>query len=499
MTGEIPPGPEQPQEQDGEPPSTSHEAQEQPRVEIKDSRGVVVGNFARVVINGIDEKVFRRFGVSVNLGFGLLALLILFAAGMIVYFLLPKQGNMRKEAGCELCIAIAPFVEVPSSAEDEIEGIGEEFGATLSARLQNNLAEIKDRSEMTIDVWGPQKVGRLKGRTIEELDRSAPGVAQAAGADILVYGLIHGSGNHWDVTPRFFISPDFLFQDAPEIVGQDQLGSPFEAVEKPISARKRKMNDQASSNGRLLAALAVGMTYYSTHDYDSALKIFETASADVGSWKDPAAVRLLYLMMGNSLLRQSERNPGQMDLLDQAGQNFNAARGSDDSYARAFLGLGSVAYLKALTLALASGDPLATDLQLLEESETSYQKALSLAPTPDLAHVREKAYTYLGRVLLARGYRKFAATGQLPGFDDAADKFTLVVQAYERTQNEEDKDGVLKDLAAEAHAGLALIAQLEGRTTDSITEYQAAIDLTDDQARKDKYQQALMAQQSLDP
>ncbi len=459
---------------------------EPPKIEVKGGRGVVIGNFARVVINGIDERVFQRFGLDVRLGFSIIALLTIASAVVIIYLLLPKRGNMKEDLGCEFCVAVAGFAERPGSQE---RGIGVEFGSTLKRRLEENLAELRQDTDVSIDVWGPAEVGSVSGRTSAELDGSAQMLAQEVGADLLVYGMIEANQPTWHITPTFYISPDYFFRDAYEVIGQDRLGSPFPAPGQPKAVRVKLMNDEASPRGRMLASLALGMTYYVTHDFETALSIFEEALLDAQHWGDPAAQKLLYLLLGNSALSIFNSQPDQFELLDEAEHHYNNAKSLDQDYARAYIGLGSVAYLHALRPARESANQAAMDFGLLEASSGYYLKAVDYALEPDLAHVEEKASMWLGQNYFAEAFAKNYPDLTETVFLLSEEKFNQVIQAYN-----DHPDEVLRSLAAEAHARKGLIYRQTGRKAECIAEYGEALKLSDDPTRIEIYQKVLADQ-----
>ncbi len=393
---------------------------------------------------------------------------------------------MKEDLGCEFCVAVAGFAVMPGSQQ---RGIGVEFGSTLKRRLEENLAELSQDTDVSIDVWGPAEVGSVSGRTIADLDGSAKTLALEVGADLLVYGMIEADQPTWHITPTFYISPDYFFRDAYEVVGQDRLGSPFPAPGQPKAVRVKLMNDEASPRGRMLASLAVGMTHYVTHDYETALSIFQEALLDAQHWGDPAAQKLIYLLLGNSALSIFNNHPDQFELLDQAELHYTDAKTLDQSYARVYIGLGSVAYLRALRPAMESANPAAMDFGLLKTSSDSYVNADKYALEPDLAHVKEKASMWLGQNYFAEAFAKNYPDLTEAVFQPSEEKFDQVIQAYT-----DHPDEILRGLAAEAHARKGLIYRQTGRKVECIAEYGEALNLTDDPTRIELYQNVLADQ-----
>jgi len=472
-------------ESDPRPP----DPQEARKVEVKNSLGVVIGDYARVVVNNLDEKVFKRLGLEVQLGFvllGLLILAVLSGVGLILYRLRPVQASMKIDPACEFCIAVAGFSE--SGGVDE--GVGSEFAGALSSRLRENLTELETSTNLSIAVWGPAETGKVQGSTRQELDDSAKLLADRIGADVLVYGIVEDSQSAWQVTPLFYVSPNYAFEPAVEIIGQDALGLPFPATGAYKAVRIKRMNDEATPRGRMLAALVVGMTHYLTSDYPGSRDIFEIALRDAQGWGDPAANKLINLFLGNSMLKYVESTQ-EYSSIEQAEAYFKDALDTDPQYARAYIGLGSLAYLRAQLPAMASKNPGDLDQDWLGQSMDHYQRALELMVEPDLAHIREKAAMWMGQDYFAGEYARAFANGQAPDFSNAAAEFEKVVSAYQKSPGP-----TLKELAAEAHARLGLIYRLEDQTQESISQYKLAISLSDNLDRIQVYNKALATLQA---
>jgi hypothetical protein len=442
-------------------------------------QGLIFGEAEEITVQ---PREIQRLNRSLLWGIAVVTLLII-GVGAILYRLRPAEVSMKINPGCEFCIAVAGFAEVG----DDAKGVGSVFAANLSNGLRENLAELE--TNMSIAVWGPAEAGSVRGNTPQELDASAKELAERIGADILVYGQVDASTQPWQVTPLFYISPNYAFEDASEIIGQEELGSPFNAPGDYKALRLKRMNDEATPRGKMLAALTVGMTHYLTQDYPGSLTIFKTALLDVESWGDPAAKKLINLLLGNSMMKVIESTKD-YSLIEQAEYYFNEAN-IDQQYARAYIGLGSMAYLRSQMLAYRTKNPADLDRSWLKKSLDYYNQAVSLAQEPDLAHVREKADMWIGQDYFASEYANLYATGQDPDFSAAAVEFKKVIAAYEKQPST-----ILKGLAAEAHARLGLIYRLEGRTVESIQEYKLALSLSSDSADKELYNKALATLQA---
>ncbi len=357
------------------------------------------------IVHGIDEKLFRRFGLEMRLGMLLLAVLILpllGGVGYLVYQAQPKAANIRK-VGCELCVAVAGFSVVGT---DDTSDLGTEFAYQLQRKLNDTFREINPAMSVT-PVWGPEEAGSLQGVPEEKIDQAAADLAQTIKADVLVYGIIDTTQPTWKVTPRFYISPAYAFTAATEWTGQHLLGKTFDAEGVNDALKKRRMNEVSLSRGLLLFNIVSGLVDFLSYDYEQALASFQEAEIFGEQWGDEAGQALLYVLKGNAAGKLYERSH-EIALLDMAEQSYSNAKNVDPGYARAYIGLGSVMYQRALLPSQESGDTADVDLTLVDESIRFYQEADALAPEPDLARVHTKVQAWLGQMYFARALAKYA-------------------------------------------------------------------------------------------
>lgn len=468
-------------------------------VDARGSRGLVIGDFARVIINGIDEKVFKRLHLETRLGFILLGLLLVAVLGILLYPMI-RSPNMKDDANCEICIAVAGFSQVGEYAE---QGAGDDLAGPLSRELDENLRGMIPGK--TISVWKVDSLGSIEP---EALHQKADELAHHIHADVVVYGILDATQPDWKLTPYFYINADLAFRDALEIVGQHELGGAITPLQRSPSVMLSEMNDQMAPRVLLLSTMISGLIPYVNYKYDQAGEIFQSflvnsppASGNEAStqetterwtdlWGDPAAARLMQLLLGNVALKS-----GQLEL---AQEHFEAARHADPSrpYARALGGLGAVEYLQAMAkfdqAAKASETGEAVDGGLidpvgLETSLEYFRSAAQAAEHPDLAYLGPKTDLAIAKVFIAQSIYAGATGTEGPALEDIRQQLLKVVVAYEGENN----DPILKELASQAHGILGLHYYNLDETELAIAELQQALKLAEDSKQKKNLQEIL--------
>jgi hypothetical protein len=418
-----------------------------------------------------------------------LASMFLMGIGAVIAYLIwPRAQNMRVQERCSLCIAVAGFQQIGPAEE---ENLGENSGAELSGLLDQNLEELRQSSSNIIKVWGPNEINTLQADNLEKLDETAAELAQNIGADILVYGTIDTTGDDWQVKPRFVISPDYFFKDLIDIIGQHQLGSPYEVKENVYAIRRQILREKNSQRSRLLATIVLGETYTALNDYKKSLAVFQSVEDDPEVWEDPAANKLINLLKGNAAGRyySQVKSP---ELLSMAENYYDLAKNTDANYARAYLGLASVAYTRALQPIHESTNPddlnsfIYLDTEQAENSLAYTEKAAQLVELPDLAHIQEKVYYGRGQIYMAQILYRAMTTMEDVDFQPAIDEFQKVIDAFLLNQDE-----VLKELAAESHAQLGEIYSLTDQPGIAADHYRQAIQLNHDPQREKEFKKAL--------
>ncbi len=425
----------------------------------------------------LHEKALSRFGLEQRVG-TVTIVFILFVFGLLA-FLLWQQIRPDQMRG-DFNIAVAPFQVIGAEAE-----IGEDVANSIYGRLAGNF---EGGGSPIVSVWGPGEpvlnpVPVVAGSTDGERDTRAAQLADKINADIVVYGVVEREGTEWNVIPKFYVSPN-NFENASEILGPYDLGEAFGLAEGSRRALRITAGDELTPRSEFLTQVAIGLTYYSIASYERATETFlGILSTMEVSATDEETLRFVYLMLGNTSLKIALQEfeaftPGAVETnmtvmekmnthLEAAEMYFTQSAAVDPDYARAYLGLGDIAYLQSVVCADTGCKIIAEPLL---ESISFYEDAL-LAPNAPVAAVPvAKANFGLGQVY----FRQSLIRGDVE-FTNAIDYFTAVITEYEAGNSPR-----ARDIAAESHARLGLIACQQGNLAATLQAYQAAIDLYED-------------------
>lgn len=425
----------------------------------------------------LHEKALSRFGLEQRVGtLSILAILLLF--GTLAY-LLWQQVRPDQMRG-DFNIAVAPFQVVGAEAE-----IGEDVANSIYGRLAGNFEDV---GSPIVSVWGPGEpvlnpVPVIKGHSDEERDALAAQFADKINADIVVYGMIEKTGTEWNVSPKFYVSPN-NFENASEILGPYDLGEPFGLTEGNRRALRITAGDALTPRSEFLTEVAIGLTYYSIANYERAAEVFLDVLPDTDrAITDDESLRLVYLLLGNTSLKIALQEfgkftPGAGEAngkvienmnqdLEEAESYFSQSATIDPEYARAYLGLGDIAYLQSTNC---SGQTCTIIVEPLEESISFYEKALLSANAPVAAVPNAKANFGLGQVF----FRKSLVLGDAT-FAEAINHFNAVITEYNAGQSPRSRD-----IAAESEARLGLIACMQGDYDQALQAYQTAIQIYED-------------------
>ncbi len=425
------------------------------------------------------EKALSRFGLEQRVG--TVAILLILGAFGLAAFLLWQQIRPDQMRG-DFNIAVAPFQVIGAEAE-----IGDDVANSIYGRLSGNFEGV---GSPIVAVWGPgdpvlNPVPVISGKDDNERDLIAARLADEINADIVVYGVIEKEGTQWEVKPKFYVSPN-NFENASEILGPYDLGETFGLSEGNRRALRITAGDELTPRSEFLTQVAIGLTYYSIANYERAAETFLSIlpTSDESFVADDESLRLVYLLLGNTSLKialqefeefsagAGEANVGVMEkmnqYLEEAEAFFAQSSDIDPDYARAYLGLGDIAYLQSVDC---SGEGCKIHSEPLTQSISFYEKALASPNAPAAAVPEAKANFGLGQVF----FRQSLINGDMT-FVEAIDYFTAVLSEYESGSSPR-----ARDIAAEAHARLGLITCLQGNYDEALSAYQAAIQLfTDD-------------------
>lgn len=392
--------------------------------------------------------------------FGGLAALALGAIGLLADLsgLGVVQLRPTEKMHGDFRIAVAGFAASEGGVAAET---GQELAQGVYLRLKSSLHNTGE--DIVIIVWGPEQVGTISGKSAEERASSAEGIAHRAGADLVIYGQIDSRHTPWQVLPEFFVATN-NFNEADEVTGLYSLGAPLYIVGRGNIADRIDVSGALTQRAGVLTKVIEGLAYYNNARYVDAANVLRTAIGATG-WKDEDGNEILYLLLGNATARAG--------LLDEAESAYRKVLTLNPQYARAYAGLGSVTYLRAISAG--TSEEFRADLALLAEATTYYETALITDIQPVGAELEAKVAFGLGQVYLAEWFE-----GQ-DTLEAALAKFHEVIARY-KSGNQR-----ILDLAAEAYARVALADQQLQRRDQALLGFAKAADLTQSPSRRGLY------------
>ncbi len=427
----------------------------------------------------LHEKALGRIGLENRVGTIIIVLIL--AAFALASYLLWRQVRPEQMGG-DFNIAVAPFYVVGEEAE-----IGQDVANSIYGRLQSNFGE----SVLPIvEVWGPDEpllnpVPVVRGETDDVRDANAARLADEINADIVVYGVVVKNESGWIVTPKFYISPN-NFENASEILGPYDLGQTFSLAEGNRRALRITAGDELTPRAEFLTQVAIGLTYYSIANYDRAedtlLNILPAKDSSMDA--NDESLRLVYLLLGNTMLKQALQQVATIDssnaasvelaeskialFLQEAEAYFSQSAEIDSEYSRAFVGLGDTAYQQSFKCDAAG---CSIDEALLNEAIAYYEQALVAENSPETAVIDAKANFGLGQVYLQQ-----SRLNNVTDFAQAKTHFEAVIADYQ-AENPPRSLARSRDIVAEAQARLGLIYCFQGQIDEAIDHYKEAVRL----------------------
>ena len=280
-------------------------------------------------------------------------------------------------------------------------------------------------------------------------------LARKIHAYIVIYGVIISDGEKSSFLPEFYINHS-SFQDASEITGEHELGSPLRVV-LPFSESIQPIQNPALA-GRVSALdlVTLGLAYYSADDFDNALTYFQHAAEEdrwVGGGKE-----VVYLLIGNAFVRKVSKTQN-LDDLPLASENYRIALDNNSKYARAMIGEANVLYLKA------ADNKENCDQAGLDQASDLLDQALSLEDQPASANIETKVHFYRGQIAIIRDACHQAGNDWLV---TAHDEFNWVINHYEILQQNNEQFNGIESLASHSYARLGYIAYQSGNFNGAV-------------------------------
>ncbi len=362
-------------------------------------------------------------------------------------------------------VAVAQFT-TPNSLT-----LTNETSKKLSEELYNTLVEGLNRlpPSLSVDHRGPNEIGPVLGADIDTRRRAAVEIVADQNATILVYGIVTGEDPEYEVELEFYVN-DAGFGYGSEIAGSTRLGTPV-TVTLPLDAVSvATVNAQLDGRRRALQHIVVGLGNLYYDQYDAAWAEFDLA-ANIREWTPQTGQEVVELLMGAARLR-AYNDTHDLEKLSDAQRHFETAQGINRTYARSYIGLGIIAYIRAQIIDPATCRIVAVDPTQLIISEGYYLTSLSDPQQTNTSYISTKANLGLGAVNLL-GY-EFGLDNW--SAEDAELALSQVITDYNAAGQPMD----LRWLASDAHAQLALLAKEQENWNQMIYESQQAIVLLQD-------------------
>lgn len=338
------------------------------------------------------------------------------------------------------------------------------LAADVYERISSELETLNETDGFNFEVRAPEQTGKLSGLTRVERARSAMTLAGDIEADVLVYGTVTGDA----IAPEFFVQNRANnLQGAEEITGDYELGSKI--FSSPVGAGSLTENAQARlalvARMEALTQFVIGLSWYSTRQYDKARSVFEEANAP--AWLDTDGKEVLHLFQGNSA--------GKVGDYDAAASAYERALELNGGYARALVGQAEIEFFRAAVVERAGNcEAGEVDETGIRSSERIYRTALAAPDQPAVSNIDAKVAFGLGRV-----YSCMSQALIEDRWADAVSEFDSVIASYNGGRED------LRDLAAESWAGKGLASfpfvdqPNRGEAFCAVAAaYQNAIDLT---------------------
>ncbi|HEX7975894.1 MAG TPA: tetratricopeptide repeat protein [Anaerolineales bacterium] len=438
-------------------------------------RGVAVG------------KNIVQIGTLVIPTLPVLALLGLVVAGL-VYLALGSLGPEQMTGSFN--IAVADFGQAAAQGDGSASAKGSLLSRLLFEGLKLELDALPTniRQDFRPQVWQDslgrsemrRKIGVIPGATPQARQQAACALAGRIHAHVVIYGNLPPAGDPAEFVPEYAICDNpGLRIDADEIVGSHQPGA---GIPGALLASLTDANVGISVNIRMnawiqaLSSFSIGIMYDLQGRPDLALPVFQKARDQMGATPGPGA-EVVWFFIGRENLW--------LKRLDEAQAAFEQALSLNPGYARAHIGLGSVAYDRAQDLPPA-GRLKTPDLQ---NALDQYQAALDSAAGSPGALIEPKARLGLGTTLLLQGEaereagdmraaadafdRAAAGLGSIMPALDEAKQYRLMAQTYQALGNAYFQQGQLRQVQGDPAAGKALYQKASQAYGECIQQGQA--------------------------
>jgi tetratricopeptide (TPR) repeat protein len=424
----------------------------QPKTVLNNPQGTIITNLGTVIYKYFDEKILKRYSVEQRIGFFILFFTVIVVGISLFLALRPNQKDFMTG---EFRIAIAAFAENGRSLPDDI---GYTVADGINIRLGDDLREITVGPK--VEIWGPDKIGTVKGKSPEDRAENAGKLASKIRAHMVIYGVVEETPNGMIVVPEFYLDTQG-FHEGSEVIGQYELGSPFPLPGADNPAWAYDFDREMQTRSDIISSLSIGLSYFAIHEYEKSLEVLQSIES-IDNWEEDQGKETLYALIGFAAGKAK-----QYELTESA---LEKAIKINPDYARPYIGMANLNYILALQPFEKSKDPADVDQKLLDKCFAYLEKAEEAPEKPPLAEAETKIHFSRGQCLWLKTY-----TGELPDFSLSVKEFEAVIASYDDGNNPR-----VRELVAESHARLGLIYRLTGDQPHALENYQIAVDLLDD-------------------
>ncbi len=326
---------------------------------------------------------------------------VLLLAGVVVYLARPGSWRATPPTAASTAVPVTPTAQAKATGlfnvvvadfgqmDDAGQVHPSEDGEKIAQTLYDSLKTEFDNLPVgvTQDFKPTVRFGNLG---LVSDDTAAQDLAYRLGADAVVYGNLTPGQPASSLIPRFYVSR--LRSEADELVGSYDLGAPIPLRLPLDNDSLRGLNLTLTYRQKLLSGFALGLLYDLLGRPQQALDILtNTLNSVKGRPEEEGREVLLFFIGRENLLLQRPTD---------AEAAFNQARDVNPDYARAYIGLGGVAFQRAQAQ---TPEERLTTSTWLDQSLANYQTALDKAQITRDTQVIAKARLGLGYAHRLRG------------------------------------------------------------------------------------------------
>jgi len=384
---------------------------------VQDSRDVIVGK------NII--KVGTLVVPAVPVFIGIVVLLIVVAT--LAYLRFVPDRLDRNSFG----VAVAQFGELGADQHVITTDASQAFSRTVFVTLRDELEPLAKNlpGQLKPIIWHDslfplqirRQIGVVAGTDAKGRRATAKQLANDLGAKMLIYGNLDTTQTPPMFTPEFYV--ETLSGEADEASGRYQFGAPIPVRLSSLAgtdwAQSLTLTEAMNARQKVLTQIAIGLTYDLDGQHDKALATFQAALGAIPA-EDRAGEEVVhffigreYLFLANNAQVQAESLTAQGKVADaqaaaariepllvNAENEFNLARKTNDTYARARYGLAAVYRLR--TLRQSPPDRISQPA-FLNRALSEYQIALNSALQDGEVEIQIKVRVAIGTAYFLKG------------------------------------------------------------------------------------------------